>query len=69
MMSGSSGTTNISSPKPKRRQISPAKEETRNSIIKECSPQAFKSYMESYIATVWAEYEARRKRRNKLNEE
>ena len=61
-------TTHISSPKPERRQISPAKEETRKSIIKECPPQAFKFYMESHIGTVWAEYEARQKRKNELNE-
>ena len=66
-MSGSS-RTHISLPKPERRQISPDKEETRKSFIKECPPQAFKSYMESHMGTVWEEYEARRKRRNELNE-
>ena len=61
-------TTHISSPKPERRQISPAKEETRKSIIKECPPQAFKFYMESHIGAVWHEFEERKKRRNELND-
>ena len=42
-------TTHISSPKPERRHISPAKEEQRKSFIKECPPQAFKFYMEQHI--------------------
>ena len=68
MMSGSSRTTHISSPKPESQQISPAKEETRKSFIKECPPEAFKLNMESHIATVYAEHEARQKRRNELND-
>ena len=66
-MSGSS-RTHISLPKPERRQISPAKEETRKSFIKECPPEAFKLNMESHIAAVYAEHEARQKRRNELND-
>ena len=59
-------TTHISSPKPERRQISPAKEEARKSFIKECPPQAFKFYMESHIDNVWKEHTERQNRREEL---
>ena len=55
-------TTHISSPKPERRHISPAKEEQRKSFIKECPPQAFKFYMEQHIGKVWSEYHQRKGR-------
>ena len=47
---------------------SQANEEKRKSFIKECPPEAFKLNMESHIATVYAEHEARQKRRNELND-
>ena len=49
-------TTHISSPKPERRHISPAKEEQRKSFIKECPPQAFKFYMEQHIGKFSSEF-------------
>ena len=56
-------TTHISSPKPVRRHISPAKEEQRKSFIKECPPQAFKFYMEQHIEKIWKEYHQRQNRK------
>ena len=50
-------TTHISSPKPERRHISPAKEEQRKSFIKECPPQAFKFYMEQHIGKFSSEFQ------------
>ena len=61
-------TTHICSPKPERRPLSMAKEEQRKSFIKECPPQAFKSYMDQHIEKIWIEYGQRESRKQQLNE-
>lgn len=59
-------TTHISSPKPERRHMSPAKEDLRKSYIKTCPPEAYKFFMEQHIDRIWKEYRERTKRQEKL---
>ncbi len=63
---GKEKTTHISSPKPERRHISPAKEEARKSYIKNCPPEAYKFFMEQHVERIWKEYYDRLKRQQKL---
>jgi len=63
-------TTHHTSPIPERKSYSKEKEEIRKeSIIRNCSPQAFKFYMEQHVENVVKFSEDRRKRRTQLEKE
>ncbi len=62
-------TTHHTSPKPERKNLSPAKEEVRKSYIKKCPPEAYKFYMEQHIEKIMKEFDERRRRRERFNNE
>ena len=63
-------TTHHTSPKPERRNISPAKEAARREFVtRNCPPQAFKFFMEQHVENIIKEYDQRRQRQMRLERE
>ena len=63
-------TTHHTSPKPERKSFSAAKEAARReSLIRNCPPQAFKFFMEQHVENVIKEYDQRRQRQMRLERE
>ena len=63
-------TTHHTSPKPERKNVNPEKEEVRReSLIKNCPPQAFKFFMEQHIENVIKESKQRSARQMRLEKE
>uniref|UniRef100_A0A0K2SVW2 non-specific serine/threonine protein kinase n=1 Tax=Lepeophtheirus salmonis TaxID=72036 RepID=A0A0K2SVW2_LEPSM len=63
-------TTHHTSPKPERKKVSAEKEEVRKeSLIRNCPPQAFKFFMEQHIENVIKESKQRRARQMRLEKE
>lgn len=63
-------TTHHTSPKPERKHLSPEKETRRECMfIRNCPPGAYKFYMEQRIENVMKEFEQRRKRQMRLEQE
>ncbi|XP_059084100.1 serine/threonine-protein kinase Warts-like isoform X2 [Tigriopus californicus] len=63
-------TTHHTSPKPERKKLSPEKEVSRReSLVRNCPPQAYKFFMEQRIENVIKEFEQRRQRQRRLEHE